>query len=57
MKEKKDKQKNKDSIEPISMSFEEAMRIIVNVPKGEVDEALASREKKKPRGKQSPPKD
>jgi len=60
MKEKKEqkekKGKQKDNLEPVQMSFEEAMRKIVSVPKHEVDEALNSREKKKPRGKQSIPK-
>ena len=53
--EKKVKSRNKDeSIEPIGMSFEEALRIAVRVPKSEIDKAMKERSKKKPRGKQSP---
>lgn len=38
-------------IGPFDISFEDAMRKIVNTPKQEVDNALAEREKKLPRGK------
>lgn len=43
------KEKKKEHDEP-SLTFEEAMRKIVNTPKEKVDEAIEA-EKKKPRGK------
>lgn len=43
----KDKKKEKEERE---LTFEEAMRKIVSVPKQEVEEAIKA-EKKKPRGK------
>lgn len=43
------KDKKKEKVE-IAMSFEEAMRKIISVPKEKVDSAIEA-EKKKPRGK------
>lgn len=45
----KDKKKEKDER---ALTFEEAMRKIVNTPKEKVEEAI-EKEKKKPRGKQA----
>jgi hypothetical protein len=43
------KDKKKEKVE-VAMSFEEAMRKIISVPKKEVEDAI-EKEKKKPRGK------
>ena len=43
------KDKKKEKVE-VTMSFEEAMRKIIAVPKKKVEEAI-EKEKKKPRGK------
>lgn len=45
------KEKKKEKID-VAMSFEEAMRKIISVPKNEVEDAIKA-EKKKPRGKLS----